>query len=221
MEPDPSLQRAPAGPIRVSIVEDDESIRSNLEELLNSEPDFACVSTHPHGRSACAQIPKIKPDVVLMDINLGAMDGIECVARLKAILPDLQIIMVTVYEDTDKIYPALEAGATGYIIKRSNTDELFDAIRQVRRGESPMSGPIARKVVQFFQGRGRTHELLDQLSPKENQVLDKLAQGFLYKEIAAEMGVTLETVRTHIRNIYQKLQVNTRTDAVLKFLGKR
>lgn len=210
----------PAQPIRVSIVEDDDAIRSNLELLLNSEPDFECVSTHPHGRSACAQIPKVKPDVVLMDINLGAMDGIECVARLKATVPELQIIMVTVYEDTEKIYPALEAGATGYIIKRTNTDELFDAIRQVRRGESPMSGPIARKVVQFFQNRGRSHEQLEQLSPKESQVLEKLAHGFLYKEIAAEMGITHETVRTHIRNIYQKLQVNTRTEAVLKYLGK-
>lgn len=210
----------PAQPIRVSIVEDDEAVRSNLELLLNCEPDFECVSTHPHGRSACAQIPKIKPDVVLMDINLGAMDGIECVARLKAAVPELQVIMVTVYEDAEKIYPALEAGATGYIIKRANTDELFDAIRQVRRGESPMSGPIARKVVQFFQNRRRSNEQLEHLSPKENQVLDKLAQGFMYKEIAIEMAVTHETVRTHIRNIYQKLQVNTRTEAVLKYLGK-
>lgn len=206
--------------IRVSIVEDDDAVRTSLEQLLNSEPGLQCVSTHPNGRSACSQIPGIKPDVVLMDINLGAMDGIECVARIKSALQDVQIIMVTVYEDTNKIYPALEAGASGYIIKRSNTDELFEAIRQVKRGESPMSGPIARKVVQFFQNRGRSAELLDQLSPKENQVLEKLAQGFLYKEIAREMNVGLETVRTHIRNIYQKLHVNTRMDAVLKYLGK-
>jgi DNA-binding NarL/FixJ family response regulator len=211
----------PGSVIRVSIVDDDEGIRSNLSQLLESEPDFECVSTHRHGRSACAEIPKIRPDVVLMDINLGAMDGIECVARLKAELPDLQIIMVTVYEDAEKIYPALEAGATGYILKRTATDELFAAIRQVRHGESPMSGPIARKVVQFFQGRGRDAGLLDQLSPKENQVLERLAHGSLYKEIAHEMGITLETVRTHIRRIYHKLQVNTRTDAVLKYLGKQ
>lgn len=213
-------EKSTASPIRVSIVEDDEAVRTNLELLLNSEPDFECVSTHPHGRSACAQIPKVCPDVVLMDINLGAMDGIECVARLKAAIPELQVIMVTVYEDAEKIYPALEAGATGYIIKRTDTDELFDAIRQVRRGESPMSGPIARKVVQFFQNRRRSNEQLEHLSPKENQVLDKLAQGYMYKEIATEMGVTHETVRTHIRNIYQKLQVNTRMEAVLKYLGK-
>jgi DNA-binding NarL/FixJ family response regulator len=207
-------------PIRVSIVEDDEGIRSNLAQLLGSHPDFECVSTHAHGRGACAEIPRLRPEVVLMDINLGAMDGIECVARLKSALPGLQIIMVTVYEDTDKIYPALEAGATGYILKRTPTEELFEAIRQVCRGESPMSGPIARKVVQFFQQKARNSELLDQLSPKEHQVLERLARGFLYKEIAQEMQITHETVRTHIRSVYQKLQVNTRTAAVLKYLGK-
>lgn len=209
------------GPIRVSIVDDDDGIRNNLCRLLASHADFECVSTHPHGRSACAEIPKIMPDVVMMDINLGSMDGIECVARLKAAAPQLQIVMLTVYEETEKIYPALEAGAAGYLLKRSSTDELFDAIRQVHRGESPMSGPIARKVVQFFQRKGQTADALDQLTPKEYQVLDHLARGFLYKEIAAEMSITLETVRTHIRSIYQKLQVNTRTDAVLKWLGKR
>ena len=208
-------------PIRVSIVDDDEGIRTNLAQLIASQPDFECVSTHPHGRSACAEIPKLQPDVVLMDINLGAMDGIECVARLKTACPTIQIIMVTVYEDTEKIYPALEAGAAGYLLKRTGAEELFEAIRQVQRGESPMSGPIARKVVQFFQRKGKTTELLDQLSPKEYKVLEKVAQGFLYKEIALEMQVTLETVRTHIRSIYQKLQVNTKTDAVLKYLGKR
>jgi DNA-binding NarL/FixJ family response regulator len=208
-------------PIRVSIVDDDEGVRSSLSQLVGSQPDLECISTHRHGRSACAEIPKLKPDVVLMDINLGAMDGIECVARLKAAVPELQIIMVTVYEDTEKIYPALEAGASGYLLKRTSADELFDAIRQVQRGESPMSGPIARKVVQFFQSKGKTTELLDQLSPKEHKVLEKLAQGFMYKEIAADMQVTLETVRTHIRSVYQKLQVNTKTDAVLKYLGKR
>lgn len=202
-------------------MDDDEGIRTNLSQLIASQPDFECVSTHPHGRSACAEIPKLQPDVVLMDINLGAMDGIECVARLKTACPAIQIIMVTVYEDTEKIYPALEAGAAGYLLKRTGAEELFDAIRQVQRGESPMSGPIARKVVQFFQRKGRTTELLDQLSPKEHKVLEKVAQGFLYKEIALEMHVTLETVRTHIRSIYQKLQVNTKTDAVLKYLGKR
>ncbi|HAV63258.1 MAG TPA: DNA-binding response regulator [Verrucomicrobiales bacterium] len=209
------------GPIRVSIVDDDEGIRTSLSQLLGSCGDFACVSAHPHGRSACAEIPKIKPDVVLMDINLGSMDGIECVARLKAAAPELQIVMLTVYEETEKIYPALEAGAAGYLLKRTSSEELFDAIRQVHRGESPMSGPIARKVVQFFQRKGEDAAVLDQLTPKEYQVLDHLARGFLYKEIAQEMSITLETVRTHIRSIYQKLQVNTRTDAVLKWLGKR
>lgn len=212
-------QLSPA-PIRVSIVDDDEGVRTNLAQLVSNQPDIVCVSTHPHGRSACAEIPKLKPDVVLMDINLGAMDGIECVARLKTMMPHLQIIMVTVYEDAAKIFPALEAGASGYLLKRCSSEELFDAIRQVQRGESPMSGPIARKVVQFFQQRSRNSQLLEKLSPKEHQVLEKLAQGFLYKEIAHEMQITLETVRTHIRAIYQKLQVNTKTDAVLKYLGK-
>ena len=205
---------------RISIVDDDAGIRRNLSKLIEVSGEFRCVSAHASGKEAVKEIPEVKPAVVLMDINLGKMDGIECVARIKPDHPDIQFIMLTVYEETEKIFAALEAGATGYLLKRCSTDELFEGIRQVTRGESPMSGPIARKVVQFFQRRQATSKLISQLTPKEYEVLDHMAKGFRYREIAEKMGIAAETVRTHIRSIYQKLQVNTKTDAVLALLGK-
>lgn len=205
---------------RISIVDDDAGIRTNLTKLIDGSGEFRCISSHSSGKNAVSEIPKINPDVVLMDINLGAMDGIECVARIKADNPNMQFVMLTVYEETEKIFAALEAGATGYLLKRSTTEELFEGIRQVTRGESPMSGPIARKIVQFFQRKQAAAKLIDQLTPKEYEVLDKMAKGSRYREIAEKMGIGVETVRTHIRSIYHKLQVNTKTEAVLKMLGK-
>jgi DNA-binding NarL/FixJ family response regulator len=156
-----------------------------------------------------------------MDINLPGINGVECVRRLKDQCPDTQFIMLTVYEDTDNIFNALAAGATGYLLKRSTKAELLQAIRDVMKGGSPMTTHIARKVVQSFQKPpARPPEPDFELSPREREVLDLLAQGFLYKEIAEKLGVTYETVHTHIRRIYEKLQVRTRTEAVAKFLRR-
>lgn len=206
--------------IRVAIVDDDAGIRKNLTELIDGSVEFRCVGSYSSGRDALANLPELRPDVVLMDINLGAMDGIECVARVKSVRPEIQFVMLTVYEETEKIFSALEAGATGYLLKRRTSEELFEGIRQVIRGESPMSGPIARKVVQFFQRKQKQSALINQLTPKEYEILDNMAKGYRYREIAEKMGNSIETVRTHIRSIYDKLQVNTKTEAVVTFLGK-
>jgi len=206
---------------RISIVDDDAGIRQNLSRLIDSSGEFRCVSSYASGEEACAELPEVRPDVVLMDINLGKIDGIECVIRVKPKNTGTQFVMLTVYEETDKILAALKAGATGYILKRSSKEELFEGIRQVMRGESPMSGPIARKLVQSLQETGSNSALIDQLTHKEYLVLNHMAKGYRYREIADKMNISMETVRTHIRSIYNKLEVNTKTDAVLTLLGKR
>jgi DNA-binding NarL/FixJ family response regulator len=165
-------------------------------------------------------LPKDKPEVVLMDINLPGMNGVECVRRLKQIAPEIAAVMLTAYEDTENIFNALAAGATGYLLKRAPRAELLDAIREVRRGGSPMTTHIARKVVQSFQKQSAAAPTGEALSVREQEVLDHLSQGFLYKEIAEKMGISYETVHTYIRRIYEKLQVRTRTEAVAKFLRR-
>lgn len=208
-------------PITVSIVEDNEQLRGTLARVLNRAEGFRCVGQHGTAEAALEGVPKEKPAVVLMDINLPGMNGVECVRKLKPLLPQTHMIMLTVYEDTDNIFNALAAGATGYMLKRTPRDELLAAIQDVLRGGSPMSAHIARKVVQSFQrpapaAAPATEEAA--LSPREKEVLDCLAQGFLYKEIAEKLGISYETVHTYIRRIYEKLQVRTRTEAVAKFL---
>lgn len=208
-------------PITVSIVEDNEQLRTTLARVLSRAEGFLCVGQHGSAEAGLEGIPKEKPDVVLMDINLPGMNGVECVRKLKPLLPQTHIIMLTVYEDTENIFNALAAGATGYMLKRTPRDELLAAIQDVLRGGSPMSAHIARKVVQSFQRPASattpaTEEAA--LSPREKEVLDCLAQGFLYKEIAEKLGISYETVHTYIRRIYEKLQVRTRTEAVAKFL---
>jgi DNA-binding NarL/FixJ family response regulator len=208
-------------PITVSIVEDNEQLRGTLARVLNRAEGFKCVGQHGSAEAALEGVPKEKPAVVLMDINLPGMNGVECVRKLKPLLPQTHMIMLTVYEDTDNIFNALAAGATGYMLKRTPRDELLAAIQDVLRGGSPMSAHIARKVVQSFQrpapaAAPATEEAA--LSPREKEVLDCLAQGFLYKEIAEKLGISYETVHTYIRRIYEKLQVRTRTEAVAKFL---
>jgi DNA-binding NarL/FixJ family response regulator len=223
--------------IKVSIVEDNDQLRATLARILSRAEGFECVGQHPSAEAALEAIPQERPDVVLMDINLPGMNGVECVRRLKTRLPQTQIMMLTVYEDTDNIFNALAAGATGYLLKRTPREELLDAIREVHRGGSPMSAHIARKVVQSFQRpptpsapaapppgaapgapSPETAPQAGELSPREREVLDLLAQGFLYKEIADKLGISYETVHTYIRRIYEKLQVRTRTEAVAKFL---
>jgi DNA-binding NarL/FixJ family response regulator len=207
-------------PITVSIVEDNEQLRATLARVIGRAEGFRCVSHYGTAEAALEGIPGDKPEVVLMDINLPGINGVECVRRLKAVMPDLLVVMLTVYEDTDNIFNALAAGAHGYLLKRTRTAELLDAIREVRRGGSPMTTHIARKVTQSFQRAGPSPQATENLSEREQEVLNCLSQGFLYKEIADKLGISYETVHTYVRRIYEKLQVRTRTEAVAKFLRR-
>ena len=217
---DGQAARAHDTAIRVSIVEDDGRVRASLARLIDGAASFQCVSQHESAEQAIDELPRVRPDVVLMDINLPGLNGVECVRRLKALVPDVQVVMLTVYEDTDLIFAALAAGATGYLLKRTPPDELLGGIRDVYRGGSPMTSHIARKVVQSFQEADdrRTDEAT--LSPREREVLDHLAQGYLYKEIAGRLSISYETVHTYVRRIYEKLQVHSRTEAVAKHLTR-
>jgi DNA-binding NarL/FixJ family response regulator len=207
-------------PITVSIVEDSDQVRTTLARLLNRAEGFQCLGQYPNAEEALESLPRERPAVVLMDINLPGMNGVECVRRLKLVAPEIQVIMLTVYEDTENIFNALAAGATGYLLKRTSTADLISAIHEVQQGGSPMTTHIARKVVQSFQRTGASNRTTENLSPREQEVLDFLAKGFLYKEIADHLGISYETVHTYIRRIYEKLQVRTRTEAVAKFLGR-
>ncbi|HEY3761729.1 MAG TPA: response regulator transcription factor [Verrucomicrobiae bacterium] len=206
--------------ICVSIVEDDTKVRESLARLIDSSSGFKCVSHHASAEIALVEIPRVKPNVILMDINLTGLNGVECAGRLKPLLPNTQIIMLTVYQNTEHIFKALAAGATGYMLKQTKPDELLVAIRDVYEGGSPMSSHIARKIVQSFQHRAQKEDETQSLSPREAQVIELLAKGYLYKEVAETMGVSYATVHTHIRHIYEKLQVRSRTEAVVKHLSQ-
>jgi DNA-binding NarL/FixJ family response regulator len=212
-------------PIQVALVEDDPNLRANLAAMLNNSSGFKCQATYPDGTSALSGIPPNRPDVVLMDINLPGMLGTECVRRLKDLAPNLPVLMLTVYEDSEQIFKSLMAGATGYLLKRTPRDKLLEAIREVDAGGAPMSRQIARRVVEFFQ---KVNELptdvqkpavVVNLTEREKEVLAALAKGYAYKEIAGQLNISFETVRTHLRTIYEKLHVHSRTEAVLKYLG--
>jgi DNA-binding NarL/FixJ family response regulator len=207
-------------PITVSIVEDNEQLRGTLARVLNRADGFRCLSQYGDAESALEGLPRDRPEVVLMDINLPGLNGVECTRQLKQALPSVSIIMLTVYEDTENIFNALAAGASGYLLKRTKSGELLEAIREVHRGGSPMTTHIARKVVQSFQKVGPSPQPTENLSQREQEVLDCLSHGFLYKEIAEKLGISYETVHTYIRRIYEKLQVRTRTEAVAKFLRR-
>jgi RNA polymerase sigma factor (sigma-70 family) len=191
--------------------------------VIGRAEGFRFASDYGSAEDALAGLPKVKPDVVLMDINLPGMNGVECVRQLKVLLPATQVMMLTVYEDTENIFNALAAGASGYMLKRTPVKELIEAIHEVKRGGSPMTTHIARKVVLSFQktsGQKQAANELSELSEREQQVLDLLAQGLIYKEIADKLEISYETVHTYIRRIYEKLQVRTRTEAVAKFLQR-
>jgi DNA-binding NarL/FixJ family response regulator len=206
--------------ITVSIVEDDVRVRGTLARLIDRSEGFRCVSQHPSAENALQELSSVKPAVVLMDINLPGINGVECVRRLKPLLPETQIVMLTVYEDTDLIFDALAAGATGYLLKRTPAAELLAAVREVQGGGSPMTSHIARKVVQSFRRDEARAPDAAALSPREQEVLSHLASGYLYKEIAAKLNISYDTVHTYIRRIYEKLQVHSRTEAVAKHLGQ-
>ena len=207
-------------PINVAIVEDKHEIRESLVLLLNSPPGFQCVAACASAEAALSEIPQRQPDVVLMDIGLPGMSGIECIRKLKELSPKTQMMMLTVFEDQERIYQALAAGASGYLVKKTPPAKLLEAIQDLHRGGSPMSNQIARRVVQAFQQPSEARQSLALLSAREKEILNHLSQGFLYKEIAAALGISIDTVRTHIRNIYDKLHVHTRTAALLKAFPK-
>jgi DNA-binding NarL/FixJ family response regulator len=207
-------------PIKVSIVDDNDEIREGLSVLISGSAGFQCVATYPTAENALKYLPAHKPDVVLMDIQLPGMSGIECVRDLKKLLPDLQIMMLTVYEDDDNVFKSILAGASGYVLKKTPPSELLEAISDLHNGGSPMSDRIARKVVQAFQQMGKSSRETENLTQRESEILSYVAKGFQDKEIAEKFFLSSETVRTHLRNIYKKLHVRSRTEATLKYLHK-
>jgi len=201
---------------RVAVVEDEREIREGLAFLIGSSPGFQCVATCASAEDALRDVPPSQADVVLMDIQLPGMSGIECIRELKLKMPSIEIMMLTVFEDHDKIFQSLLGGASGYLVKKTPPAKLLEAIQELRNGGAPMSNQIARRVVQTFQQTNAAKPVLTYLSGREQEILNLLAKGFLYKEIADQLGISIETVRTHIRHIYDKLHVRSRTEAILK-----
>jgi DNA-binding NarL/FixJ family response regulator len=208
-------------PIRVALVEDDEGIRATLGNILGRSGGCELVCGYGDAETALTRLRQHQPEVVLMDINLPRMDGIECVRLLKEQLPDTQFIMLTVYSDSERLFRSLMAGASGYLLKSTPSPKLLSAVRDVHAGGSPMSPQIARRVVQYFRNLPQPSSDMAKLTPREKDLLDQLSRGFLYKEIVDNLGMSLDTVRTHIRNIYEKLHVHSRTEEVVKYLQQQ
>jgi DNA-binding NarL/FixJ family response regulator len=209
-------------PIRVAVVEDRQEDRDRVVRLLSSAPGFTCVAACCSGEEALETLPHCSPEVILMDIQMAGISGIDCARELKAALPQAEIMMLTVVEDHERIFQSLAAGATGYLLKKTPPLQLLDAIEELHTGGAPMSGQIARLVVADFQQPVRQGvPAAEQLSPVERQVLQFLARGLLYKEVADKMEIAQATVRTHIWHIYRKLHVHNRTEAVLKGLSPK
>ena len=204
-------------PIKVAIVDDDEGIRGSLAALIRKASALRLAGDFPDAETALKEIPRNPPDVVLMDINLPGIKGVECVRQLKTALPQTQFLMLTVYEDSDSLFNSLKAGASGYLLKRTTSSRLLEAIRDVYAGGSPMTPQLARRVVQYFSKPDRDSEL-SRLTPGEKEFLNQLAQGYAYKEIADRMKISIDTVRSYVRTVYEKLHVHSRTEAVVKFL---
>jgi DNA-binding NarL/FixJ family response regulator len=202
---------------KIAIVEDNRVIRESLMEFVHADPECRCVCACASAEEALKMIPRHEPEIVLMDIQLPNMSGIDCLAQLKQMLPSAHVIMVTVYEDTDRIFKALRLGACGYLLKRCTPEELHAAIREVRQGGAPMSREIARKVIVSFQEPVKAAAEVEDLSPREREILELLAGGFANKAIADRLGLTDGTVRWHLRHVYHKLHVRSRTEAALKF----
>ncbi len=210
---------AASGPIRVAVVEDNPRIRSSLGSILSQDPGVECVGLFSGGEEALMALPGLHPKVVLMDINLPGIDGVECVRRITSIMAGVQIVMLTVHRDTEAIYNSLAAGASGYLLKPLRAAALLEAVRDVSTGGAPMTSFIARKVVQSFKQAGHSPRDTDNLAPREVEVLELLVKGFAYKEIATELAISYSTVQTYIQRIYDKLHVQSRSHAVAKYLG--
>lgn len=202
---------------KIAIVEDNKVIRESLMEFVQADPECRCVCACATAEEALKIIPKHEPEIILMDIQLPNMSGIDCLPQIKQLLPSAQVIMVTVYEDTERIFKALRMGACGYLLKRCAPEELIAAIREVRQGGAPMSREIARKVIASFQEPVKAAAEVEELSPRELEILELVAGGFPNKVIADRLGLTDGTVRWHLRHVYHKLHVRSRTEAALKF----
>ena len=202
---------------KIAIVEDSKTTREGLERIVNLSPDYKCVCACTTAEDALRLLPPQQPEIVLMDIQLPGMSGIECVARLKELLPDVQVIMLTVYADPDRIFSAIRAGASGYLLKRSATERLFEAIREVQAGGAPMSGAIARKVFGYFQDQKSPIAEAEKLSAREREILELIIAGLSNKEIADRLSMSVLTLRWHLKQIYKKLHVHSRVEVVLKF----
>jgi DNA-binding NarL/FixJ family response regulator len=202
--------------IRVSIVEDTEDIREAMRVLINGSQGFECHFVYPDAETALQGLPANEIDVVLMDINLPGINGIDCMVQLRDKMPDTQFMMCTVYDDDEFIFSALESGATGYLLKRTSPAQILEAIRDLHEGGSPMSSEIARRVVDAMHKKKKPSGPVEALTEREKEILDFLSRGFLYKEIANELFISKETVKKHIHNIYDKLHVQTRTEALNK-----
>lgn len=218
--------------IRIALVEDDLGLRETLQQIFGNANDFRVVGAFGDGETALRQLPAQKPDVVLMDINLPGMSGIDCLRELKAVLPKVRVIMVTVYDDDDRLFQSLVAGADGYLLKRATRLRLLDSVREIVGGGAPISPQVARRMVEYFhqlksQGPAKVAEAatlsaeMQGLTAREQAVLAKLAEGFAPKEVAAELGISYDTVRNHTTNIYTKLHVHSRSEAILKYLGRK
>jgi DNA-binding NarL/FixJ family response regulator len=199
-------------------VDDDEGIRTSLAALIRRAPALKLAGDYPDAETALKEIPRHPPDVVLMDINLPGIKGVECVRQLKSTLPGVQFLMLTVYEDSDSLFNSLKAGASGYLLKRTASARLLEAIRDVHGGGSPMTPQLARRVVQFFSKPAEGELSASRLTPGEREFLDQLANGYAYKEIADRMKISIDTVRSYVRTVYEKLHVHSRTEAVVKYL---
>jgi len=207
-------------PIRICIVEDNNDMRESVALALNESSGIRCTGTYATAEAAVQDLPFQKPDVALVDINLPGMNGIECVAKLKAQLPRLQILMLTRYEQGDLIFDSIRAGASGYLLKRTPAAELVQAIEQVHAGGAPMTPQIARKFISHFQQIEKPSDDTEKLTAREQEVLALLAKGYLYKQIADKLGITINTLRTYLRAIYDKLHVHSRTEATVKYFGR-
>ncbi|MHB8522677.1 MAG: response regulator [Limisphaerales bacterium] len=206
--------------IKVALVEDNDAIRESLAMILNGSPGFRCPNACRNAEEALQKIPPDAPDVVLMDINLPGMSGIDAVRKLKPRLPHTQIIMLTIEENSQRVFESLQAGASGYLVKNLPPGKILEAIEEVHRGGSPMSSQIARMLVQSFQQPGPSRRAEENLTSREEEILTLVSKGYRSKEVADTLGIALQTVETHLRNIYEKLHVRSRVEAVVKFLGR-
>jgi DNA-binding NarL/FixJ family response regulator len=204
---------------KIVIVEDNRDFRTTLERYVNEAPGFRCVCACDSGEDAIKEVPRLLPDVVLMDIHLPNMSGVACTRRLKELCPSVRVLILTVYEDNEQIFGALKAGASGYLLKRAHPTDIIRAINEVKLGGAPMSSQIACRVVESFYESSRVSPTEEKLSQREEEILEELSKGYTPKEIANRFSISANTVHTHLKHIYEKLHVHSRTEAVLKFLG--